>query len=248
MVGKEFFSILQKKLATFRSSFRFQNTQASAQAGFTLVELLTVISIMALISSIMIANVAEARRSAQDARSLQNVGSIMTALQAFYLDHGYWPSLSGNASDTYYFDSSANKYSACPTQYICTLDTTYGSSGAFSETTQCNGKRPCQCGTTPEQRSQMGWLPFLDGSYGPQDAYFTPQSTPRDEWETSCNVPFGFSYSNRYLAQFFSDGTNNFTFNYLLRRPRPYAKGRLEGCNAVFCLYSINGDTNGNIK
>jgi prepilin-type N-terminal cleavage/methylation domain-containing protein len=254
MAGKEIFSILQKKLATFRSSFRFQNNQANAQAGFTLVELLTVISIMALISSIMIANVAEARRSAEDARSLSNIRSIITALQAFYLDHGYWPTLSHDPNDTYYSGSPANKLNNCTPKsgsddLVCSFSVNYGASGSYADFTTCTGNKACSCTNySTETRRKTGWFPFLDGSFNRQDAYFTPESTPHNEAEITCTIPFSFPYLTRYDSTFLSDGNSSFTLNYILKRPRPTNFGIFNGCNAIGCLYIIRGDTKGTIK
>ncbi len=254
MVGKGFFGILHKKMATFCSSFRFQNNQTSAQSGFTLVELLTVISIMALISSIMIANVAEARRAAQDARSISNIKSIITALQAFYLDHGYWPTLSHDPSDTYYSGSPANKLNNCTPKsnsndLVCNFETNYGASGSYSDITTCTGNKACSCTNySTETRRKTGWLPFLDGSFNPQDAYFTPESTPHNEAEVTCSIPFSFPYLTRYNSTFLSNGGSSFSLDYILKRPRPTGFGIFNGCNAIGCLYIIRGDEKGTIK
>src|SRR3990172_1884589 len=59
--------------------------------GFTLIELPTVISIIALIFSVVLAELNEARAEARDARLLADVKTIVTALDFYYKDRGRYP-------------------------------------------------------------------------------------------------------------------------------------------------------------
>lgn len=59
-----------------------------AKKGFTLIELMVVISIIGLLSSVVIAGMQEARRKAEAKASVQVIKQIMNALELRYSDHG----------------------------------------------------------------------------------------------------------------------------------------------------------------
>jgi prepilin-type N-terminal cleavage/methylation domain-containing protein len=63
--------------------------------GFTLMELLIVIAIIGLLSSVLMSNLTVARERAMDGRRLEDLRSIQTALQLYYSDHGQYPSMPG---------------------------------------------------------------------------------------------------------------------------------------------------------
>ena len=60
-------------------------------SGFTLIELLVVISIIGLLSSIVLTSVNSARAKARDARRIEDLGQIRTALELFYDTNGFYP-------------------------------------------------------------------------------------------------------------------------------------------------------------
>jgi type II secretion system protein G len=66
-----------------------------SKRGFTLIELLVVISIISFLSSIVLANLTSARAKARDAKRLQDLTQIRTALAMYYLDNGNYPSTGG---------------------------------------------------------------------------------------------------------------------------------------------------------
>ena len=59
--------------------------------GFTLIELMVVVSIISLLSSIVLAGVNTARVKARDARRKEDLHSIYTALHLYYDTNGYLP-------------------------------------------------------------------------------------------------------------------------------------------------------------
>jgi prepilin-type N-terminal cleavage/methylation domain-containing protein len=59
--------------------------------GFTLVELMVVISIMAVLSSITLVAVSSTRQTARDGYRLAQIRQIKTALELYYSAHGYYP-------------------------------------------------------------------------------------------------------------------------------------------------------------
>ncbi|MDB5259606.1 MAG: hypothetical protein JWO73_814 [Candidatus Taylorbacteria bacterium] len=67
----------------------------SENRGFTLVELLVVISIMSLLTSVVLASLTTARRKANDAARLQTVHQIDNAIQLYVTETGKAPTLGG---------------------------------------------------------------------------------------------------------------------------------------------------------
>ena len=59
--------------------------------GFTLVELLIVISIIAIIAGIILGSMAEARAKGRDASKIRSMGEIQKALSLYYLQNGGYP-------------------------------------------------------------------------------------------------------------------------------------------------------------
>ena len=64
------------------------NMKKSWKKGFTLVELLVVISIVGLLSSVTLASLNSARVKANDAKALSNLREIENALTLYYDEHG----------------------------------------------------------------------------------------------------------------------------------------------------------------
>lgn len=59
--------------------------------GFSLVELLVVISIIATLTAILLPNFMGARERARDAQKIQDIGSIKNALRLYYNDNRQYP-------------------------------------------------------------------------------------------------------------------------------------------------------------
>lgn len=59
--------------------------------GFTLVELLVVISIIGLLSTLAVVSLGSARSRARDARRISDIKQIQTALELHYADLGAYP-------------------------------------------------------------------------------------------------------------------------------------------------------------
>jgi len=67
--------------------------------GFTLLELLVVISIIGTLANIAVAVLGTAREKARDARRLADIRQIATALEFFYDDNGYYPRETADGSN-----------------------------------------------------------------------------------------------------------------------------------------------------
>lgn len=59
--------------------------------GFTLIELLIVLSIVSLLSTVILASLSTARRSARDAQRISELRSMQTALELYYSDYQRYP-------------------------------------------------------------------------------------------------------------------------------------------------------------
>ncbi len=66
--------------------------------GFSLIELVVVVSILAVLAGALIPRVAERMARARDARRLADVQSIKAAIESYYLDRGEFPTPQTNAS------------------------------------------------------------------------------------------------------------------------------------------------------
>lgn len=61
------------------------------RSGFTLIELLIVIAIIALLTSVLMANFAGSRERGRDVRRKEDFASLKSALQLYYNDYGKYP-------------------------------------------------------------------------------------------------------------------------------------------------------------
>ena len=71
---------------------------AASQGGFTLVELMVVVAIIALLAAIIIPNYVHSRASAAVAQSEANMKQIATALELYYTDNQQYPQNSADVS------------------------------------------------------------------------------------------------------------------------------------------------------
>jgi prepilin-type N-terminal cleavage/methylation domain-containing protein len=72
------------------------------ERGFTLIEILIVVAIIAILASIVIVGLGPAQQSGRDARRISDLQSIRTALQLYYGKCGFYPggAISGGACPT----------------------------------------------------------------------------------------------------------------------------------------------------
>lgn len=71
--------------------------QNFTKKGFTLVELLVVVSLIGILSTLVIANLNSARERARDAQRKSDLRNIQTALRLYYNDNGRYPAASGSS-------------------------------------------------------------------------------------------------------------------------------------------------------
>src|SRR3954471_10258356 len=61
------------------------------QKGFTLIELMVVMSIIGLLASIMLVTFVNARRKARDTSRIATMKQIYTALELYFNNYGFYP-------------------------------------------------------------------------------------------------------------------------------------------------------------
>lgn len=66
--------------------------------GFTLIELLVVIAIMSILTVITVSQFQTAQQKARDVQRKADLSSMAKALNAYYVDYGYFPKTLGSAS------------------------------------------------------------------------------------------------------------------------------------------------------
>jgi type II secretion system protein G len=82
----------------------------SAQRGFTLVELMVVVAIIALIAGIIIPNYVHARRQASVSDTEANLKQIATALELYFTDNLVYPTGNQTTVDPQLFGGTNNSY------------------------------------------------------------------------------------------------------------------------------------------
>lgn len=83
-----------------------KNGTRSGQAGFTLVELLVVISIIGLLAGIMVPTITKAMEAGKKAKAKGELTAVIAALKAYKQEYGQWPVARSK------MDSVADEYSS----------------------------------------------------------------------------------------------------------------------------------------
>jgi type II secretion system protein G len=66
--------------------------------GFTLIELVVVISILAILSGVLVPRVTNHLEAARDARRLADIKAVRTAIEQYYQDEGSYPAANANSA------------------------------------------------------------------------------------------------------------------------------------------------------
>lgn len=92
---------------------------AATQRGFTLVELMVVVAIIALLAAVVIPNFVHARAQAAVSQTEANMKQIATALELYYADNQDYPKGQTTVIPTLFGTNTANAYlSITPTNAI----------------------------------------------------------------------------------------------------------------------------------
>ncbi len=79
-----------------------------AQRGFTLIELMIVVAIIAVLASILIPNFLNARAQAQTSACMANLNQIATAAELYYSDHNFYPANGAVTQGGIFKDAATN--------------------------------------------------------------------------------------------------------------------------------------------
>lgn len=77
-----------------------QHLKYQKRLGFTLIELMVVISIIVAISSIVLTNINDSRKRSRDALRVQQAAQVQRALELFFSEHGRYPDVANDGLDT----------------------------------------------------------------------------------------------------------------------------------------------------
>lgn len=83
--------------------------------GFTLIELLVIVAIIGILATFIISSVRNAQKRAEDARMIQLVSQLRTALEFYYLDNNEYPPSTGTGIG---FSSACGTDAATGLQWI----------------------------------------------------------------------------------------------------------------------------------
>ena len=123
-----------------------------ARRGFTIVEMLAVIGVIAVLASIVVSIASNSIKSARAKRATVMCGSLQQAISAYYAQEGKWPSLIENV-DTDGLDTKTFKGAQADQIFQEVVGKGFGSGGKKSmlvdvsglfvcESSAANGKRP----------------------------------------------------------------------------------------------------------
>ena len=109
-----------------------------AERGFTLIELMIVVAIIAILAGILIPNFVNARSQAQTAACESNMRAIATALELYYADNQVYPTASAagvqpalfTANGVSYLSNTPKDPAAQSTSGLYSLTTTQATGGA----------------------------------------------------------------------------------------------------------------------
>ena len=127
-----------------------------SQRGFTLLEVMIVVAVVAILALILIPNFSNARAEAQVSACESNLRSIATALELYYADNQQYPAAASatdidatfigatgplGANQTYLNNVPSDPAPPAGTDvYYSYLNTTSSTTGVQSYTVQCPGK------------------------------------------------------------------------------------------------------------
>src|SRR6476620_4562166 len=84
---------------------RRHGPSTSLRTGFTLLELLVVVAIIAVLATLILGGLASARRRTQIAVARNNIAALKAALQMYETDTGKYPTRPTKVTDKKYFNN-----------------------------------------------------------------------------------------------------------------------------------------------
>ena len=118
------------------------------QRGFTLLEMMVVVAIIAILAGILVPNFTRARAQAQTAACIGNMKTIATALELYYSDKQSYPAATSASIKSTFMANSMSGYltviprdpAAAPnTYYLLTTESAASNGGVAGYTIWCPG-------------------------------------------------------------------------------------------------------------
>ncbi len=180
--------------------------QKTRTAAFTLIELLTVIAIIAILMSLLFPALSGAKEQARRADAKADLGMIMTACQSYRGDYGKFPPVSAAlASNSYsYGDTSEGK---CKVTNDNLFDILRSIDRGANASNKMNKKQQKYIQTKVAKDTKNPRGGFCDGN-----AFASKQGQYMDPWGAQyCIVLDAVENETIDMSQFYSDlsGTNN---------------------------------------
>jgi len=120
------------------------------EAGFTLVELMVVVAIIALLAAVVIPNFVHARAQAAVSATEANMKQIATALELYYADHRTYPAINGPVGPDLFGG-------ATPETFVLADPGVYDATTLTSLTAGAGGTAPCTTCTKINYSPQAGF-------------------------------------------------------------------------------------------
>ncbi len=139
---------------------KLPHPSSSRRSGFTLVELLVVIGIIAILAGVVMAGVTSAIKAAKRAKTLVVGNQLVTAVQTYYTDYMVYPAPPNTTADTIYTSTDATKWGAMMVA-LC---------GGVDPGAPTQGQVAVNANTIPNTRQ----VPYLSPSHGDLDTTVTP--------------------------------------------------------------------------
>jgi prepilin-type N-terminal cleavage/methylation domain-containing protein len=148
-------------------------SSASNKSGFTLIEMLTVVAIIAILAGLLFPAISAARRKAQVAQAQTEIKSIESALKTYYTEYGRWPIGNGGGDDFSYgkFETGGQYTGCCDNYYLMGVLRGIPDPAGYNST----------CGSNYQGQNNPRNIVFLEIAAGSQDSlgnYLDPWKHP----------------------------------------------------------------------
>lgn len=106
-------------------NFKRTTTKRPRRRGFSLLELLAVVTILGVIAAVVVPRISSSKTAAQEQVNKQNIAEINGAVERWYFDKGTWPrrNLSDIGADPAYFPEGVPRNPVDNSRYRLDSDT-----------------------------------------------------------------------------------------------------------------------------